>query len=33
VGDFAYDLEEQQSTVGNRFQETASLSYAMSHPV
>jgi len=33
VGDFAYDMEEQQSSVGNRFQETASISYAMSHPV
>ena len=31
--DFAYDLEEQQSSVGNRFQETASISYAMRHPV
>jgi hypothetical protein len=33
VGDFAYDMEEQQSSVGNKFQELASVSYAMRHPV
>ena len=33
VGDFAYDLEEQQSSVGNKFQELASTSYAAKKPV
>jgi hypothetical protein len=33
VGDFAYDMEEQQSSVGNKFQELASQSYAARFPV
>jgi hypothetical protein len=33
VGDFAYDMEEQGSTVGNKFQELASQSYAAILPV
>jgi hypothetical protein len=33
VGDFAYDFEEQNSATGNKFQETASQSYAAYVPV
>ena len=33
VGDFAYDMEEQQSSVGNQFMQLASQNYAATIPI